>query len=484
MASETRIFDIQGFTGGESDDITRWPKDSFYSGENIEVRKNLNGVILAPKMTDTWWSISGDIIFMENLAKFGYSGIVVATDTWNVYLNGTLKTTFAIWTTAWNRIMAMWVMVVSGTTYFYYCTQTSYWEGKIHRSTTNLWTWNTSYRSFTTANGSSPKVKAISWGGEVFFAINNCIVWLDGVEVCTIRLELPELEKAYGFTYFQNNYKIYTNVGNQWVQYYWDWIDTAPSYRQVWDNQNILDVVNNWAYDYAILGFNWTESYNDLYIISGTQKEPVRVNLEANTYSRIFDGYMSVREDIIYVSGGKSGESDNYWVFTYGNYYPWTPKSLTQSYSHNSTNKVLMHVHDSASSYFATQDDKVYQIIHNNPPTNYATSGYVVSQMYEWNSWEEYTFDRSLIAFDLQTWTSIKIYYRTEIGGSWNLAKTIDYATYGAKHHCVLSANEVIGAWVTLWVFSTLQIKIELIANNGYTPKCKRITTILKTVNQ
>lgn len=482
MAAETRIHDIQGFSGGESDDITRWPKDSFYSGENIEVRKDLSWIKLTPKLVDTWWSISGDIIFMENLAKFWYSWIVVATDTGNVYLNGTLKTTLSTGTTAWNRIMDMWVNVISWTSYFYFCTQTSSWEWKIHRSTTNLTTWNVSYRSFTTANLSSPKVKWISTWFGVYFAVNNCVVLLDNTETTSIALELPKLEEIYWFTYFQNNFKIYTNFGNQGVQYYWDWIDTAPSYRQVWDNQNILDVVNNWAYDYAILGFKNTESYNDLYIISGTQKEPVRVNLEANTYSRIFDWYMSVREDIIYISGGKSGESDNYWVFTYGNYYPWTQKSLTQSYSHNSTNKVLMHVHDIAASYFATQDDKVYQVTHNNPPTNYATSWYVISQIYSWNIWEEMKIDRIKVWFSLELWTSFKIWHRKEIWGTWKLVKEFDYATFSSRNWYTISYRDF--AAQNIWNMYTWQIKIELFSNNGYTPIIKRVTTFYTTINE
>jgi hypothetical protein len=49
----------------------------------------------------------------------------------------------------------------------------------------------------------------------VYFAINNCVVLLDNTETASIALQLPELEEAYGFTYFQNNFKIYTNFGNQ-----------------------------------------------------------------------------------------------------------------------------------------------------------------------------------------------------------------------------------------------------------------------------
>jgi hypothetical protein len=48
-----RIWDIQGFSGGESDDAFRGAKDTFWSAENVEVRKNLSGAYLANGLQDT-----------------------------------------------------------------------------------------------------------------------------------------------------------------------------------------------------------------------------------------------------------------------------------------------------------------------------------------------------------------------------------------------------------------------------------------------
>jgi len=70
-----------------------------------------------------------------------------------------------------------------------------------------------------------------------------------------------------------------------------------------------MEVVNDGANDYAVLGYN--ASYSDLYIISGTQKQELRVNLEAAGYARTLDGYLSIREAIVYISGGFTGESSN-----------------------------------------------------------------------------------------------------------------------------------------------------------------------------
>ena len=77
---------------------------------------------------------------------------------------------------------------------------------------------------------------------------------------------------------------------------------------------------NDGAFDYAVLGFN--ANYSDLYLISGTQKQELRVNLESATSSRTLNRYMSIREAIVYISGGSSGESTLNGVYTFGNYYP------------------------------------------------------------------------------------------------------------------------------------------------------------------
>ena len=66
-----RIWDIQGFSGGESDDPYKGPANSFYSGENVSIRKNLSGMELSSALVDTTWSIDGTITYMENLEKFG-----------------------------------------------------------------------------------------------------------------------------------------------------------------------------------------------------------------------------------------------------------------------------------------------------------------------------------------------------------------------------------------------------------------------------
>lgn len=473
MAIE-RIFDIQWFSWWEGDDIYRWPTNSFYSWENIEVRKNLSWVQLISVLEDTWWIFDDDICYMKNLEEFWLSWIVVCLENWKIFLDWVLKTTLNTWTVSHNRVAWIYAMNVAWTDYIYYITNTSFWSWEIHRSTSNLSAFDVGYKTYTTDNqtASAPCFILKSWLWFLF-AKEDKIYEVDITETVTQMFEVSPKEVIKWFTEFQNNFRIYTTLWNNWLQYIWNWLDELADYRQVWENQPVLWVVNNGAYDYAVLWFS--ESYSDLYLISWTQKQELRVNLETSTLSRVLDWYLSIREDIIYISWWKTWESNNYWIYTYWNYYPWTPKSLVQSYS-LSTNRFTFHSHSIATSYFANVDNKVYKINHNNPPT-FATSWYVVSQVYEWNQWEEKTFIKMEVAFKLETWTYFKIYIRKDIWDTWKDLKTVDNATYGSKRKVKIFKNEFSNL---TWNFNSLQIKLELFWSSDKTPIIKRVTTFLQ----
>lgn len=482
MATQ-RIFDIQWFTGWESDDIYRWPPNSFYSWENIEVRKNLSWIQLSSKLEDTWWTFDDSISFMEDLWKYWLSWwIIICLENWKIYLNWwsetvwALKTTLVSATTPHNQIAWIYVMNVSWTNYVYFISNTTNWAWKIHRSTVALdFTWWVAYRDYTlsTSSTSDAPCFTIKDTGWFVFGKWDRIIWVSNLEVVTEEFVISSDETIKWFTKFQDNYKIYTTIWNDWVQYIWDWSREIAYYRQIWSNQPVLWVVNNGAYDYAILWFN--ENYSDLYLISWTQKQELRVNLETNTYARVLGWYLSVREDIIYISWWKTWESDNYGIYTYWNYYPWTAKSLVQSYS-LSTNRFTFHSHWITVSYFACVDDKVYKINHENPPT-FATSWYVISQVYEGIQWEQKNFVKMELGFKLENQTYFKIYIRKEIWDAWKDLKTIDYSTYWSKRSARIFKNEFVNL---LWNFNSLQIKLELFWSTTKTPIIKRVTTFLE----
>ena len=483
-----RIFQINWFDWGESDDIIKWPTNSFYSWENIEVRKNLSALQLSPALIDTEWVFDDDILYMVNLETLWVSNwwIVVCLENGKIFLNWVLKTTLNTWTNAHNRIYWIWVNEnLLWEQYVYYISWTSFWSWKIHRSTTTLSAFDVSYREYTITSWWSEFVWTINDVWFLYIATWNKVFLLESDEIVQDFLILPSQEIIMWFTQFQWTYKIYTNSINTWIQYIWDWVSEAISYRQEWINQPVLWVVNDWAYDYAILWFS--QFYSDLYLISWTQKSELRVNLETASYSRLLNWNMSIREWIIYISWWQSWESSNYWIYTYWNYYPWTAKSLVQSYS-LANDWFMHHTHSDTESYFACDDNKVYKISHNNPPSVYASTWYVVTHLYQSFLWEEKSFNYMKIWFKLNWW-EIKIYARTSMdlisGTDWILIKTITNDEYWSKKFCRLDKNELNNNWKILWTFNELQLKFVLTpsADLTKTPELYQPTTWLTITN-
>lgn len=222
---------------------------------------------------------------MVSLGSLGIvgGGIVVCTDTGKVYLDGTLMTTFATGTTSHDIVIGIGVLTIATVQYVYFMTRTSFGSGRIHRSDTSLTTFNVSYKTYTTSFGIADKAFVINNNGQLYFAVKNKVIKLDNIETVSDALVLQDQEEIKGFTQFQNSYRIYANTsidsGSSGIQYIWNGSSTSSfDYRQVWENQPVLGVVNNGAFDYAVLGYNG--SYSDLYLISGTQKQELRVNLE------------------------------------------------------------------------------------------------------------------------------------------------------------------------------------------------------------
>lgn len=278
------------------------------------MRKDISGTTLASGLVDSGWTIDGDVTYMINLQTIGVGsaeGIVICTSTGKLYLNGTLMHTLATGTGAHNVVRGIGTNIVSGVVYLYFISDTSFGSGKIHRTTADLVTLNVSHLSYTTwTSGNSSSSVGISFkGNSLMFTKANKVFTISDTEILATALTLPENEEIVNITSFQNNFKIYANLKVTGVQYVWNGDETTPDYRQEWLNQKVMGVVNDGANDYAVLGYN--AFYSDLYIISGTQKQELRVNLESASYARTLDGYLSIREAIVYISGGSTGESSN-----------------------------------------------------------------------------------------------------------------------------------------------------------------------------
>lgn len=478
-----RIIDYTSFSWWESDDLYRWPSNSFFEWENIEVRRNLWWFQCSNKLQDTWYSFDDTIISMKHTDELWIPWwLIVCLNNWKITLDWSLKTTFSTWTTAWNQVIWIWAWKVSSTQYIYYVTRNDSWTVKIHRSNTWVTSFDVSYKSFSVAVWwwSNTRAYCINNNNNLYIATRNVVAVMDlNTEDVTVVLELPWDEEIRWFTLFQDNFTIYTNKWNWSKQYKWDWIDALPYYSQEWINLSVQDVVNDWWYDYAILWFN--DDYSNLYLISWTQKKKLRVNLEKSTISRVFSSNISIRNWMVYISWWKSWQSTNYGIYTYWTYYPWTDNSLVQSYTWT-TYSFKFHAHTIPLAFFADSNNKVWKIDFENPPAFWYSNWYLVTRMEQWNAWEEKLFKKAKIWFLLQNWSSISIYCRTDISASWKLLKTIDYATYSSKKKVDILATEI--SKLQLWNFTEIQFKFTLTAWNSsnYTPIVKRFTAFLETV--
>lgn len=476
----TRIFDITSYIWWESDDIYKWPDNSFYSAENVDIRKQMNWVKLSCALTDTWLVFDATITAMLHTDELWIPWwLITCLSNGKIYLDSNLMVTLSTWTTAWNQIIWIWYNVIGWTKYIYLVSKTDSWTGQIHRTNTSLtdWSW-ISLLTYNVQPWTVLEATTFNNWGLLYIGVQNKILMIDALGSLTYPLILPADEVFKKITKFQNKFYLYLNKGNWWKQYRWDWISESPEYSQEWTNLGIMAVTSDWAYDYAILWFN--EEYSWLYQIAWTQKSELRVNLEKSPNSRVLDWYISIRKWIVYISWWKSGQSSNYWIYSYWNYYPWTPRSLVQEFSWTTT-KFKFHTHTIATSYFADANNKVWYVTFDNPALVYPTKWYIVTKMYDWIQWEEYSRQKIEVAYKLVDWSSIKIYIRTDFDDDFTLLKTLTFSDNWNEKNYTINWDEIQA--LELWNFNEVQLKIELYKGTSWTPEIKRITSFLEVIN-
>lgn len=456
------VWDIQ-LTNWEQDTPYLWSAGSFSSWQGLDIRKEPPFVRLSSKMT-TEWTFDDNICFMKNLEDFWLSGILVCLENGKIYLDWTLKTTLNTGTIAHNRVRGVgYIWDVSWTWYLYYVTEieSGWFTAKIHRSTENLWTFTVWHKTLTLQNNRfiNKNVPIISETTRLVIGIRDKIFELDNAETVTTLFTLWKYEEIVWITEFQNNYKIYTsvqttNVFASWMQYFWDWTSDAFDYRVPWVNLPILWVQNNWPYDYVITG--QSNTYSDLYLVSWSQRQELRVNLEDSTSAREFSKYMSIRWDILYISGrNKEGK---YGIYSYGNYFPWFSKSLTLEYILDSwTDNFLFQCGTNTKLYIACTDDKVYSITYSNSWQSYVTSGQVITGKWVWN-WLHTTKNVEYMWVPYKmSWTGAKI--EIFLSKTWTFwATPFKTITDTSVKWVRIDANEFQAR--DLWDFYELQMKV------------------------
>lgn len=462
------VWDINSYNW-EQDSQYLWQQGAFNSSLWVDVRKEPPFVKLSSKMTEEW-AFDSNILFMINLEDFWLTWILTCLENGKINLNWTLKHTLSDWTSAYNKVIWVSYNVVSWTPYLYYFTKTSSWSYKVYKSDTSVTSWSfTTVWTYTTRTGNTQiYYPTINANERILAWIWNRIIEIDNTDIKTDLITFWDNEHIVKITEFQNSYRVYTSIITSssilstWKQYLWDWLDNAYEYVINWNNQPIQAVTQNWAYDYAITGHS--EFYSDLYKISWSQKSLSLVNLEENLIAwkkRLFNPYISVRTDIIYISW-----ENKEWInciYSLWNYYPWFANATVAEYAKTTSDDgeyFTFHCHSNQKSYFANVNDKVYSISYINPPT-YFNNGYIISKKWTWNWLHTLkSIDYMYQWYKLESGTSIKIY-----ASNWNWTfKLLKEITDTTKKWVRIESNEFKS--LDLWDFYELELKYELITTD------------------
>lgn len=107
-------------------------------------------------------------------------------------------------------------------------------------------------------------------GSEAFvFAVNNVIYKMEGNEVVTTAITLPENREIVGITAFQDTYRVYYNVHYSNSKRdakvaYWDGIEESFTQSVTYPDCWIEGVNGDGTYDYAVFG---NGNSRDLYYV-------------------------------------------------------------------------------------------------------------------------------------------------------------------------------------------------------------------------
>lgn len=474
MTAIEQIHNWSDFSWGEWDGFYYWPKWGYRLWKNINTKILENWVKVCTKFEDI-----GEIYSWDVLAINPYAYLSFATEDWNnwkIYKSWDLKITLSSWIAAQNKIMWFWKLTrtTDNINYVYAISQTSVWNWKVYRIATD-------YSSATEVGGFSLAlwrtatfnyISILSLPWRIVFWCWNTIFELTNTEVLTELISFPQDAEIISISYYLDKYKIYYNVPkytnwvNDWFVNYWDWISEFVDYFVKYEKSWIINVLNNWAYDYVVFGSTYS---NDLYVMSWLNREQLRVNTEwtTNINSRNIYWIWDLREWIAYF----------YWmnklweecIYSYWNYYAGTSRSLVPENS-----ITLNQMYASGDDLYARIDDWVSEwtgaiykksfLFSWSQESEWAIYSYPIT----WNYWGYTTKSIKEIDVTYKLWSSsryIKIYVK--ISGSptsnntlWRtLIKTITW-TDAEVRWVKVHSSELTAKWV--WTFNQLEYKVEL----------------------
>ncbi len=490
MSTVQQVWNWNNFSWWEWDAFFYWPTGWYRVSSQLETRMVENSIRISQKKTDTGQTYLWTVQAVNPYADRCFS--TLDSNTGKIYYEWVFKFNLSTWNVNWDTIRWFWKLqrTTDNIIYSYWISRTTTWVGKIHRLATDftslttvwtftLWAWSTN---------DSIYFPIISNPDRIIFANWNTIFEFDQAEVLTTKLTLPKDHEIIAITEYQDTYKVFYNApkytwGNKDSYIgYWDWLSTDFQQIASYENSPVINVINDWAYDYAVF---WDTYTSDLYYVGWLSRwQPLRVNTENNdnVNQRLFWRRWFVREWVLYITW--EDKLSNNCIYTYGSYYPGTPKSLVSTQNLvNSYNSIWLNAWEQF--YYIYDNNKIWtQSFFFWTESN--DQWICISYPITWKLWgfTQKTIDRLDIWYDLM-WNgnTIKIYARKNARTDtlntdwWTLLRTI---SDNNSKFVRVERNELLSLW--LWDFNTLEFKVELnkFSANQKSPEFRNLRLLYK----
>lgn len=501
MAANSLTWTWDDFSGGEADGFKKGPQGSVRVTENVDCRSYDWGVILT-KAPLSNYSYLGNVTAVSDVYTLSYLGTpaFAAKDgtTVRVYGNNAASSfTMGDAISAHNHILAfdgMWSVKVWGEGYFPYAfSNTNAGIGRVHKLTADYSWASYGVDDFTLPNWRTTAIQSIhtlnTWGGGILFAAWNGIYLLDTSEIVTLKLSLPAECDVVGFTRYQDSYRVYYTMGfttsrkDSWVAY-WDGDSTSFQSEAVYENTEILSVIQWGAYDYVTVG---NEFYATLYAVWGLQFTEVRTTVGSSTAnSRGFTKWWVSEEGKLTIPW--KNKKGNYCLYEYGNEYKGQAQSLVSgltSVKASTLNKKVSWVTVKGDTKYVWIDDavssgnsKFYTIPLNDFNAICVNEGEVATLPFNGlGPHTEKKLERVRVGYALGgTWNTIEIYARinaspaTSYSSGWVLIGT---CSDNAKNSLFINSNIINGVLGGYW--GGIEFKAILKSANSVSPSIESI---------
>jgi len=473
MTAIEQIHNWSNFSWWEWDGFYLWPKWSYRAWKNIDTRILENWVKVCTKFTSTEDEYNWSIVEINPFANKSFSTEV--WDNWEIYEWWNYKFSLESSTSAYNKIrwFGRLTLTSDNTTYVYWFSSTSFGVWKIYRIATD-YTSATEVTSFSLAlwrTAVYDYISVLSLPWRIIFWCWNIIYELSNTEILTELISFPKEADIISISYYLNKYKIYYNLSKytswpkDWFLNYWDGSSSAVDYFVKYENSWIINVINDGAYDYVVF---WDTNTSDLYLMSWLNRQELRINTEWSSFNntRSLWRKWTIREWILYIMWENKLWEDC--LYSYWNYYPWTPKSLMPENSWQSFDKIYSDVNN-LYGYIDDVTEFWNWVIYSKSflyDWDEEDSWTIYSYAITWNYWG-YTF-KSIKEIDvfytlLSSSKYIKIYIKTTWWPNANnttgrtLIKTINNTLV---RWIKIYSSELTALWI--WIFNQFEYKVEL----------------------